>query len=71
MQISVDNARYRMLCDVQAQLQAHNGKALWKEIHAGVAPGIKVSGATRLQLIATLPHIQVKVGEHGAEVSYA
>lgn len=71
MQISLDNARYRMLIDVQASLQSHEGKAMWKQIHMAIAPGIKVSGATKLQVIATLPHIKVNMTEHGAEVSYA
>lgn len=68
--ISLDTARYRMFVDLQSKLEGHNGKAMWKDIHMGVAPKIQIAGATRLQIIATLPHVHVQMTEHGAEVRY-
>lgn len=68
--ISMETAKYRLHVDLQSQLCKHGGAAPWCKIQSGIAPGIKFSGMTRLQVLATLPHVVVEKTEHGVVVRY-
>ena len=68
--IDLDTAKYRLLVDLNHALQQHGGQAMWKSIHMQVGGGIKLAGATKLQLIATLPYIKIDTTNHGTVITY-
>lgn len=68
--MDINTAKYRMFIDLQNMLQKHGNPVMWHKIQSGVGHSIQLSGATRLQLIASLPHVSVVNTEHGSVITY-